>query len=479
ASPASEAARAQARAQARSRRPRGTCRHDGTAEPGRARGRGGRAGEGEDAGRGCRAAPSGHKTSTGTPRARAKATRWAVASRPSDGEPSHTASSRLPSATIRSSARTQASRSAGSYSRSRTRSARVSSSPVARRSGRSGTAGTSSRVGIATTRRRPAARAARPKARAEPAPDRTTAGPRARRSRRLCRADSTRRRVSGVRSACPTTVTCASAVPSPLAASLIPPLVVPSSGVRRDLWPSADGAAGASEAGTAAPRPGPNVPRSRWEFSSLRRGPGISGLRGRLRLGRAGPALRSGAAAVPGRPTGPGSRGRVGAGFAPHGRNVRAVGEDEGLPGGVEAEALVESAAARAAGLQVGRQPGAVAAVEDRPDQRGAQALTLPAGGHADHPQVGVGPSRGVDARRQATDQLHPFVVRVYGFPHQCRTVVLLVRVAPVVVRGHGEPQRAGGAVLGEVDPPVRHHDVGEGGHEAVVRRPAVLLTGE
>src|SRR5690606_17437644 len=108
ASPASEAARARAR----SRRPRGTCRHDGTAEPGRARGRGGRAGEGEDAGRGCRAAPSGHKTSTGTPRARAKATRWAVASRPSDGEPSHTASSRLPSATIRSSARTQASRSA-------------------------------------------------------------------------------------------------------------------------------------------------------------------------------------------------------------------------------------------------------------------------------------------------------------------------------------------------------------------------------
>lgn len=157
------------------------------------------------AGYGLAGGPSGHSTSTGTPRARAYATRCAVASRPLDGEPSHTASTFRHPAISRSSAPTHASRSAGSYASRRTCRARDSSSPAAARSRSGGTTGTAACVGITTTSCRPAVRTARPNATGTPAPTRTTPDALTNsRSSRSRSSDSTSSSVSRVRSACPT-----------------------------------------------------------------------------------------------------------------------------------------------------------------------------------------------------------------------------------------------------------------------------------
>ncbi len=101
-------------------------------------------------------------------------------------------------------------------------------------------------------------------------------------------------------------------------------------------------------------------------------------------------------------------------------------------------------------------------------------------GGDADHPQVFVGAALGVDARGETADHLHPLVVRVDGPAQLGELVLALSRPAVAgVLRGHGHPQGARRTVLDEVDAPVGEGGVGEGGHEPVVRRTAVLRAGE
>ncbi|CAM5322856.1 hypothetical protein SALBM311S_11427 [Streptomyces alboniger] len=112
-----------------------------------------------------------------------------------------------------------------------------------------------------------------------------------------------------------------------------------------------------------------------------------------------------------------------------------------------------------------------------------------------------MGASLGVDVRREPTDQLDPLVVRVDGLAQLCGAIALshfafdgvvgvvqagvvgvvqagAVRggVVSVVAPRHGQPQRAGRTVRGDIDPTFGKHDVGERGHQHRVGRTAVLV---
>lgn len=99
-----------------------------------------------------------------------------------------------------------------------------------------------------------------------------------------------------------------------------------------------------------------------------------------------------------------------------------------------------------------------------------------PARCDGDHPQVLVGAAGRMPLLHEPGDRLDPLVVGIHELPQLYGLVLAALRMRLARYR---QPQRARRAVLGEVDTAVGEHGVGEGGHQLVVSRTAVLGVGE